>query len=114
MGVWAMKKTMSKKTKTVSIMVFLISTIITAILAFQLPMVSYFLPKAAETVGIEYEKEEEPTYSIFSDKAIYVTDDWEFYWNKLIITEELKEFEPDLIVDLPSAWTTYQINDERL
>ncbi len=109
-----MKKTMSRKTKTVSILVFLISTIITAILAFQLPTVSYFLPKAAETMGIEYEKEEEPTYSIFSDKAVYVTDGWEFYWNKLIITEKLKEFEPDLIVDLPSAWTTYQINGERL
>lgn len=109
-----MKKVMSKKTKTISIIVFLVSTIITALLAFWLPMVSYFLPAAAESMGIEYEKETEPTYSIFSDKAVYVTDDWEFYWNKLIITEQLKGFEPDLIVSLPSAWTTYQLDGKRL
>lgn len=109
-----MKKTMSKKQKIVSISVFLLSVIITAILAFWLPMISYFLPQMAQTMGIEYKKEKEPTYSIFSDKAVYVTDDWEFYWNKLIITEGIENIKPDLIVDLPSAWTTYQINEERL
>jgi sensor histidine kinase YesM len=113
MGGWAMKKTVSRKTKTISVLVFFISTILSVILAFYLPMVSYFLPKAAEAMGVEYEKEK-PTYSIFSDKAVYVTDDWEFYWNKLLITEPVEKAAPDLIVDLPSAWTTYQINDERL
>ena len=108
-----MKKTVSRKTKTISVLVFFISTILSVILAFYLPMVSYFLPKAAEAMGVEYEKEK-PTYSIFSDKAVYVTDDWEFYWNKLLITEPVEKATPDLIVNLPSAWTTYQINDERL
>ena len=61
-----MKKTVSRKTKTISVLVFFISTILSVILAFYLPMVSYFLPKAAEAMGVEYEKEE-PTYSIFSD-----------------------------------------------
>ena len=113
MGGCAMKKTVSRKTKTISVLVFFISTILSIILAFYLPMVSYFLPKAAEAMGVEYEKEK-PTYSIFSDKAVYVTDEWEFYWNKLLITEPIEKTAPDLIVNLPSAWTTYQINDERL
>ena len=85
---------MSKKTKTISIIVFLVSIIITALLAFWLPMVSYFLPAAAESMGIEYEKETEPTYSIFSDKAVYVTDDWEFYCDFFIFQNFLLTLSP--------------------
>ncbi len=109
-----MKRVMNKKTKTISVIIFLVSIVITATLAFLLPADSYFLPKAAEAMGVEYQEEEAPTYSIFSDKAVYVTDEWEFYWNKLIITDQQKELVPDLTVNLPSAWTTYQINGERL
>lgn len=108
-----MKRDFKTKIKVTRISVFLFSVILTAIIAFFLPVTSYFAPKLAETLGVEL-KEEKQNYSIFSDKAVYITDDWEFYWQELMISEGHKLYKPDLIVDLPSAWTTYQINDERL
>ena len=93
--------------------VFSFSFIITAILAFWLPVSSYFLPELAEYAGIELKKEKQ-NYSMFSDDAIYITDEWEFYWDKLLITDNDNTSKPDLTVDLPTPWTTYQINGERL
>ena len=71
--------------------VFSFSFIITAILAFWLPVSSYFLPELAEYAGIELKKEKQ-NYSMFSDDAIYITDEWEllfirafrFRWVRLI------------------------------
>ena len=108
-----MKKDAGARKKRARIAVFSISIFFTAVIAFWLPVSSYFLPKAAESFGFEL-KEEKQTYSIFSDRAVYITDEWEFYWNELMVSEGHKLYTPDLVVDLPSAWTTYQIDGERL
>ena len=94
-------------------LVFWTSVLLTAIIAFSLPMINYFLPKLADSLGIEYE-EQKKTYALFTDESTYITDDWEFYWEELMITEGYKLYTPDLTVQLPSAWTTYEINGERL
>ena len=108
-----MKKKVKFKYKETKMSVFCISVILTLLAAFWLPFINYFLPKAADTLGLEYEKPKQ-TYTIFSDKATYITDDWEFYWQELMVSEGHKLYIPDLVVDLPSAWTTYEINAERL
>ena len=108
-----MKKNIKIKTKSTKIVVFLISVILTAVIAFWLPVSSYFLPKAADAMNLKFE-EEKPIYTVFSDKATYITADWEFYWQELMVSEGHKLYVPDLIVDLPSAWTTYEVNGERL
>lgn len=108
-----MKKNMRFKIKFTKTTVFLISVILTAMVAFWLPMSNYFIPKAAEAMDLGLEKEN-PIYTVFSDKATYITDDWEFYWEELMVSEGHKLYIPDLTVDLPSAWTTYEINGERL
>jgi hypothetical protein len=73
----------------------------------------YFLPKAADAMNLKIE-EEKHIYTVFSDKATYITDDWEFYWQELMVSEGHKLYTPDLTVDLPSAWTTYEVNGNRL
>jgi len=108
-----MKLNVLSKRKISAIAIFLISVILTVVIAFWLPVTSYFLPKAADAFGFEL-KEEVQTYSVFSDRAVYITDDWEFYWNELMVSDGHKLYIPDLIVDLPSAWTTYQIDGKRL
>ena len=108
-----MKKGVRYKPKTTKITVFLVSVILTAVIAFWLPVSYYFFPKTAEALGFEIEKENQ-TYTVFSDKAVYITDGWEFYWEELMVSEGHKLYIPDLTVDLPSAWTTYEINGERL
>ncbi len=108
-----MKSNKKRKERFTRLAIFGFSVLITAVISFWLPMTSYFLPKAAEAYGFEI-KEEKQNYSVFSDNAVYITDDWEFYWKELMMSEGHKMYVPDLIVDLPSAWTTYQIDDERL
>jgi sensor histidine kinase YesM len=108
-----MKNGVRYKPKTTKTTVFLVSVILTAVIAFWLPVSYYFFPKTAEALGFEIENENQ-TYTVFSDKAVYITDDWEFYWEELMVSEGHKLYIPDLTVDLPSAWTTYEINGERL
>ena len=106
-------KKMKFKTKNTKIAIFLISVILTAVIAFWLPTSYYFLPKAADAMNLKIE-EEKHIYTVFSDKATYITDDWEFYWQELMVSEGHKLYTPDLTVDLPSAWTTYEVNGNRL
>lgn len=44
----------------------------------------------------------------------YLTGDWEFYWNKLIITDALEDTAPDLTVNVPSFWSDYSIGGKQL
>jgi predicted nuclease of restriction endonuclease-like RecB superfamily len=104
---------MKFKTKNTKIAIFLISVLLTAVIAFWLPTSYYFLPKIADEIDLKSE-EEKHIYTVFSDKATYITDDWEFYWEELMITEGHRLYIPDLTVQLPSAWTTYEINGEHL
>ena len=108
-----MRKNINFKIKRTKTVVFLTSVILTAVIAFWLPTSYYFFPKAADSMGIEVERENQ-TYTVFSDKAVYITQDWEFYWQELMVSEGHKLYKPDLVVDLPSAWTTYQLDGERL
>lgn len=108
-----MRKNINFKIKRTKTVVFLTSVILTAVIAFWLPTSYYFFPKAADSMGIEVERENQ-TYTVFSDKAVYITQDWEFYWQELMVSEGHKLYKPDLVVDLPSAWTTYEVNGERL
>ena len=66
-----MKRDFKTKIKVTRISVFLFSAIFTAIIAFFLPVTSYFAPKLAESLGVEL-KAEKQNYSIFSDKAVLI------------------------------------------
>ena len=90
-----MKKSLNLKVKRTKTTVFIISIILTAVIALWLPVSYYFLPKAADALGFEIENEDQ-TYTVFSDKAVYITDDWEFYWQELMVSEGHKLYIPDL------------------
>ena len=40
--------------------------------------------------------------------------DWEFYWDRLVSYEELREQEPDLYVNIPATWRDYTLYGEDL
>ncbi len=109
-------KKFSKEKNSNKFFVFFVSVLITALAAFSLP-IQTLLPggivpdsgRDKTTNQNSYSK-----YSLFTDDAVYIINDWEFYWDKLIITDQNGVPEPDLIVDLPSSWTTYELNGDRL
>ncbi len=106
------------KTKSVNkYAVFFISLIITAIAAFFMPVQALLSPQFSTDTDRDKTTNENSysNYSMFAENtAVYITNGWEFYWDKLILTDHDVLPEPDLIVDLPSSWTTYEINGERL
>lgn len=40
--------------------------------------------------------------------------EWEFYWEKFILTDKINILQPDLVVAFPSIWTKYDFNKKKL
>ncbi|MFN8673995.1 MAG: response regulator [Candidatus Sericytochromatia bacterium] len=45
---------------------------------------------------------------------IELKGEWEFYWEKFILTDKIKNINPDKIVIFPSIWTKYEIDNKKL
>ncbi len=48
------------------------------------------------------------------NERIFLDGEWEFYWNRLLITDSHPEATPDLLVHVPDYWSKYQIDGEFL
>lgn len=47
--------------------------------------------------------------------AFPLTGEWDFYWNRFLNSDDLKsDPTPDMVVDLPSAWNSYELAGEKL
>lgn len=44
----------------------------------------------------------------------YLTGNWEFFWQKHIVTDNDAEALPDLIINVPSSWTDYTIGNTNI
>jgi len=48
------------------------------------------------------------------DKNIVLDGEWEFYWNRLLVTKMEQNAKPDFSIQVPDYWTKYKINNEYL
>lgn len=50
------------------------------------------------------------------DSIISLAGEWEFYWNKFVSNDEIKNksIKPDIIVSAPKAWDNYEIDGKNL
>ncbi len=93
-------------------LIFSIAVLLTFTGGFFLPFLSQYIPGAlGETIvsgamlnGVELE----------SGKDVYLSGEWQFFKGKHIISEGLSSQSPDLYVQVPSSWTSYEINGEKL
>ena len=78
-----MKKKVKFKIKETKMSVFCISVFLTIIAAFWLPVINYFLPKAADALGFEYEvpELELATADVFSLAGESNTDEGGGTWD---------------------------------
>ncbi|KUO77003.1 MAG: hypothetical protein APF77_05720 [Clostridia bacterium BRH_c25] len=53
-------------------------------------------------------------WNFSSDGNIKLDGEWEFYWDRLLTYKDLDSEVPDLHVQIPSNWNTYQINGAKL
>ncbi len=48
------------------------------------------------------------------DGKIYLDGEWEFYWNRFIVSEPESLSKPDLIINVPDSWSNYKIDGSYL
>lgn len=48
--------------------------------------------------------------SLSPARTIVLDGYWEFYWDRLIVTEPAQEDEPDLLIKVPDYWSKYKID----
>jgi len=48
------------------------------------------------------------------EKRVVLDGEWEFYWQRLLITEQQQDARPDFHIRVPDYWSKYQINGEYL
>ncbi len=100
---------MSKRFK-INLLAFF-SILLTLISAFILPFLSQNFPDKLNEVNLTENGADLSDYKLTQEKEIYLTGVWEFFWDKHIVTENLKNVQPDMYVEVPSSWTTYNFSE---
>ncbi len=93
---------------------FVISTSVTVLVSIILPLLSYVNPTLLDNLQISSAKANINGYSLESGDKVSLAGEWEFYWGKHIVSENLTDASPDLYVEIPSTWTDYKLNGNKL
>ena len=48
------------------------------------------------------------------DRTIILDGEWEFFWNRLIVTDNQQDESPDFLIRVPGYWTKYNIDGKSL
>lgn len=96
-----------------NLIVFL-AVLLTMIAGLSLPFFSALLPEFINKANLTSAVADVGKYDLDGDERVYLSGEWEFFWNKHIISDEFENPEPDTYVQIPSSWTTYEINGKQL
>lgn len=95
-------------------LIVFIAILFTFIAGTSLPFFSRLLPEYINEVNFTGAQANVGKYDLSAGKSVYLTGEWEFYWNKHIVSDKTKVVEPDAFVQIPASWTSYEINGEKL
>lgn len=93
---------------------FVIAFMITVFLCIVLPFLSYINPALLNNLKIIGATADVSEYKLSQGESVALAGEWEFYWNKHIISNNISSRKPDLYVSVPSSWTGYEINGDKL
>lgn len=91
-----------------------VAIFLTLLSSIALPFISYVNPEFFHSVNIKSAHANVQKYNKDLKDGVSLSGEWEFFWGKHIVSSGEAEVEPDLIVELPSSWTSYEINGEKL
>ncbi len=91
-----------------------VAIILTISIGMSLAFFTRFLPELINRVNLLSATADMGKYNLSSGESVYLTGEWEFFWDQHIISDNLKKAEPDIFVNVPASWTTYKINGENL
>ncbi len=93
---------------------FVITTMITVIVCIILPFISYVNPSFFNNLKINSAVVNVKGYDFSEGESVLLAGEWEFHWGEHLISQNIKNSQPDLYVEIPSSWTDYEINGEQL
>lgn len=91
--------------------IIIIATVLVSII---LPLLSYVKPEAINNFDFKSAHADLGGYDLSETGPISLAGEWEFYWDEHIVTDNSDRIIPDLYMDIPSAWTAYEINGKKL
>ena len=96
-----------------NLIVFL-SVLLMVVAEISLPFFTNLLPDLINEVNIVSASADVNKYELENEKSVYLTGEWEFFWGKHIISDMVENPQVDAFVQVPSSWTTYNINGQKL
>ncbi len=94
--------------------IFVVTIMVTVMACIILPLLSYINPAVLNNVKIIGANTDVRNFDITDGNSVSLAGEWEFYWNKHLVSENITERNPDLYVNVPSSWTGYEINGKKL
>lgn len=91
-----------------------ISVFVMVIAGISLPFFSAFLPDLINKVNISSAVADMNKYDLDNVESLYLSGEWEFFWGKHIVSDNIKNPKVDDYVQVPSSWTTYNLNGNTL
>ncbi len=95
-------------------LLFFAAIVLTFAVSVSLPIISYIRPDVFDNINMMSATADVASYDIDKGESVSLAGEWEFYWGKRIISEGNLSVEPDLYAEVPSAWTDYEMNGEKL
>ena len=105
---WSLSKGFKKN------LIVFIAILLTFLAGTFLPFFSRLLPEYINEVNFTGAQANVGRYDLSSGDRVYLTGEWEFYWDKHIVSDKSEAVEPDAFVQVPASWTTYKIDGEKL
>lgn len=95
-------------------LIVFVAVLLTIVAGISLPFFSTVLPGLINKVNIKSAVADVSKYALDNGESLYLSGEWEFFWGKHIISENLENTEADAFVQIPSSWTTYRLDGKKL
>ena len=95
-------------------LIVFISVLLMVVAEISLPFFTNLLPDLINEVNIVSASADVNKYELENEKSVYLTGEWEFFWGEHIISDMVENPQVDAFVQVPSSWTTYNINGQKL
>lgn len=87
---------------------------ITVLPIFIFPLSSRYIHRIYNSPQIEQGVLDLEGYDFSEGEELPLDGEWEFYWQKWLITDQLQLQTPDLMLNVPEQWNWYVLNGKRL
>ncbi len=95
-------------------LICVIAVSITLFCSIMLPFLSYVNPQALNNLNIKDAKALVHNYNLTNGDKVSLAGEWEFFEGVHIVSNKIENPVADLIAEIPSSWTTYAIDGNKL